>query len=191
MNYKEYTKLLKTQIPSVPYAQQLKFAVLVCEKLYVNYQKFYEAYKWGDPNVLMDAIIVCQKALGNPCDKNEIKTLLPKIDHITPHMDDFGSEIGSYALNASAAVYETLEFITDKNHTHIYNIANYYTDTIDFKIQEERTLSEEEIENHPLMIDAWTFVIEQTKSAQSTRTLSLQNLSLIFNYFKRRKKQTT
>ena len=79
-------------------------------------------------------------------------------------MDDFGSEIGSYALNSSAAVYETLEFITDKDKTHIYNIATYYTDTIDFKIQEERTLTEEAIENHPLMIEAWNFVIEQTKN---------------------------
>lgn len=79
-------------------------------------------------------------------------------------MDDFGNELGSYALNASAAVYESLEFIIDQDKTHIYNIATYYTDTIDFKIQEDRELSDLEIENHPLMIEAWNFIIEQTRN---------------------------
>jgi hypothetical protein len=79
-------------------------------------------------------------------------------------MDDFGSELGSYALNASASVYETLQFITDKDCTHIYSIATYYTDTIDFKIQEEKELTQFEIENHPRMIEEWNFVLEQTKN---------------------------
>lgn len=166
MNYREYTTLLKSQTSSQPHQLQLKFAVLICQKLYFNYQKFYEVYEWGDPNLLMDAIKVCQKAIDNLIDINQVKALIPKIDLITPHMDDFGSEIGSYALNASAAVYETLEFITDKDKTHIYNIATYYTDTIDFRIQEEKTLTEEEIENHPLMIEAWNFVIEQTNNGK-------------------------
>ena len=84
-----------------------------------------------------------KQAIEKPADVSQIKTLLPKIDLITPHMDDFGSsELGSYALNTCTSVYETLQFITDQDKTHIYNIATYYTDTIDFKIQEERTLTE-------------------------------------------------
>ena len=105
-----------------------------------------------------------KQAIEKPADVSQIKTLLPKIDLITPHMDDFGSsELGSYALNTCTSVYETLQFITDQDKTHIYNIATYYTDTIDFKIQEERTLTELEIQNHPQMIEAWNFIIEQTK----------------------------
>ncbi len=163
MNYQDYTTILKAQTSSQSYLSQLRFAILICKKLYFDYQKFTEMYNWGNADLLMDAIKVCETEIDNPVDMNYLKGLIPKIDLITPHMDDFGSELGSYALNASASVYETLEFIIDKDKTHIYNIATYYTDTIDFKIQEEKDLTDVEIESHPEMIDAWNFVIEQTK----------------------------
>jgi uncharacterized protein YjaG (DUF416 family) len=168
MNYQEFTSILKTQIFSQPYLAQLRFAILICKKLFFDYQKFTEIYNWGNADLLMDAIKLCENAIDNSVDVNYVKDLMPRIDVITPHMDDFGSEISSYALNASASVYETLAFIIDKDKTHIYNIATYFTDTIDFKIQEERDLTEDEIAGHPLMIEAWNFVIEQTKKVVST-----------------------
>lgn len=84
------------------------------------------------------------------------------VDLIVPHTNDFGSAPGSYALNASAALYETLEYILDKNSQHIYNIGTYYTDNSDFKIQEERTLAEIEIELNPVTQTAWNFGLEQS-----------------------------
>jgi uncharacterized protein YjaG (DUF416 family) len=165
MNYQEFTTILKSQTATQPYEPQLKFAVMICKKLYFEYQKFTEVFHWGDANVLKNAITVCEQAIEKPADVALIKTLLPKIDLITPDMDDFGSsELGSYALNACTSVYETLQFIIDQDKTHIYNIATYYTDTIDFKIQEGKELTRVEIENHPQMIEAWNFVIDQTKS---------------------------
>jgi uncharacterized protein YjaG (DUF416 family) len=163
MNYQEFTTLLKNQTSAQPYEPQLKFAVLICKKLYFNYQKFTEVYKWGDAELLMDAITICQQTIENPVDINQIKAIIPKINLIAPDIDDFGSQIGSYALNASAAVYETLKFIINQDKIHIYNIATYYTDTVDFKIQEDKDLTQLEIEKHPLMIEAWNFIIKQTK----------------------------
>ncbi len=163
INYKKYITQLKSNISNLSYKSHLKFAVLICKKLYFDYQKFVEVYNWGDANLLMDAILICEQAIKNTADINQVNAFLPKIDLIAPQMDDFGSKLGSYALNASASVYETLQFITDKDGTHIYSIATHYTDTIDFKIQEENELTELEIENHPLMIEAWNFILEQTK----------------------------
>ena len=80
-----------------------------------------------------------------------------------PDMDDFGSELASYALNASASVYETLEFLVDNNAAHIVNITTYYTDTIDFIVRQEAELTIEEIDKHPLMIKARNFLLEETK----------------------------
>ena len=106
----------------------------------------------------------CENSIEKPTDLIRINELLPKIDSIIPDMDDYESDYqASYAFNASISIYETLEFIKDQDKTHIHNIATYYTDTIDFKIQEEKKLTELEIENHPLMIEAWNFIIEQTK----------------------------
>lgn len=164
MNYQEYISLLKIQTSSRPFQRQLEFAVMICKKLYFDYKDFVEVEQWGDADLLMDAINICSRVIAQSPDIAQIKELIPKIDLITPHMDDFGNNMGSYALNASAAVYETLEFIIDQDNTHIFNIGNYYTDTIDFKIQEEKDLSQQEIENHPLMIEAWNFIVNETKN---------------------------
>lgn len=164
MNYKDYTTTLKSQTAKGTYEHQLKFALLICEKLYFDYCKFTEMENWGSPDLLMDAIKVCQNAIHSPVDTNEIKALLPQIDQITPNTNDFGNWLVSYALNASASVYETLEFIVDRDKAHIYNIGTLYTDTIDFKIQEKIDLTDQEIEKHPRMIEAWNFIIEQTKN---------------------------
>jgi uncharacterized protein YjaG (DUF416 family) len=163
MNYRDFIELLKQQTSTQQHESALRFSILICKTLYVDYKRFSEIENWGNADLLMDAINVCQQALQNSIDNSKIKELLPQIDSITPHMDDFGSDLGSYALNASAAVYETLQFILDNDNTHVYNIATYYTDSIDFKIQEEKELTEVEIEKHPLMVDAWNFVIEETK----------------------------
>lgn len=163
MDYREYITGLKELARLQSYEEGLQFAVLICRKLYPEYVKFYEVYGWGNPALLNDAITICQNAIDGQVDTNAVQGLLPAIDEITPHMDDFGSELGSYALNASAAVYETLQFICDKDNTHVYNIATYYSDTIDFKIQEERTLTEDEIANHPHMIEAWNFILDELK----------------------------
>ena len=163
MNYQEYITTLENQTALQQYDDQLKFAVMISQKLYPDYQKFYEIYKWGEPELLIQAISVCQNAIINSVEISQLKTLVSKIDLIIPNMDDFGSELSSYALNASAAVQETLQFIVDKDKTHINNVATYYTDTIDFKIQEEKELTDYEIETHPVMIEAWNFILEQTK----------------------------
>lgn len=164
MNYRDYITILKKQTKSQQYEEQILFALMICKKLHFEYEKFVNKYQWGDAGLLMDAINFCQLAIGKPIDLKRIDEFLPKIDLIIPDMDNFESDLqASYALNASISVYETLEFIKDQDKTHIYNIANYYTDTIDFKIQEERVLTELEKENNPLMIEAWNFIVEQTK----------------------------
>ena len=163
MNHSEFMSILKKQIYSQEEKQQLELAIIICKKLFFNYQKFSEAYNWGNPDLLIDGINLCEKALQRPIDLGVVKTLLSEIDLVIPDMDDFGDYLGSYALNASASVAETLEFLTDHNKEHIYNIATYYTYTIDFQIQEDDELTGTQIDNHPLMIEARNFLVEATK----------------------------
>lgn len=159
MNYKEYVSDFKKQLETLPYHKQFDFAITISKKLYFDYEKFVEVHQWGDAELLMDAIKLCEQGRAGLVDGQEIEKMLSNVDAITPDMDDFGDEISSYGLNASAAVYETLQFLIDKNKEHIYNIGNYLTDTVDFRIQEERDLSEEEIAKHPMMLEAWNYVL--------------------------------
>src|SRR5260221_7251016 len=111
----------------------------------------------------MDGINICQQSMKNPIDIKQIEKILLKIDLITPDTGDFGDEIGSYALNAATAVSDALEFLIDKDQSRILNVVSYYTDTVDFKIQENKVLTDDEKNKHPLMIEARAFLINKTK----------------------------
>ena len=76
---------------------------------------------------------------------------------------DIRDEITSYALDAAACVYELLNFLLVNDHNRIISVATLYTDTADFKAQEERNLTADEIDLHPLMIKARQFLLSQTE----------------------------
>ena len=163
MKYDEFIARFNKQVFSISYNKQLRLAIEVCKKLYFDYIDFSEKYQWGDKNVLLDAIIIVEHSKTNMIKQNLIDKTLRQLDAITPDMDDFGSdELASYALNACVAVYNSVEFIADKQPKHIFDIGICLTDTIDFKIQEPQTLTEQEIDNEPLMIEARNYLIDKS-----------------------------
>ena len=163
MKYSEFTKLIQQRISSLSREKQLALAIKICKNLFLDYQTFSQTYQWGNPDYLLDGINLCEKALNSESDIHQAKELIPLVYSVTPDIDEFGSELGSYALNASASVHESLEFLIDNNKTHIINIATYYTDTIDFKIQENGESTEEQIDNDPLMISARAFLLSESQ----------------------------
>jgi uncharacterized protein len=163
MEYQKFNTMLKEQISSMPAKEQLEFAVLICKKLFFDYQQFFDNTRWGNPDILMDAISVCNRAINNHIHIPEVEEMIVNVDTITPATDDFSDWLGSYAMNACVAASETLLFLVDNNKDHIYTVATYYTDTVDFKIHEENELTYSGINEHPLMIEARIFLLEKTK----------------------------
>ena len=164
MKYEEFITKFNKQVFSLDYARQLTLAIEVCKKLYFDYVEFSEKNQWGDKDVLLDAITLVEQSANSDIKQELIDKTLSQLDTITPDMDDFGSdELASYALNACVAVYNSIEFISDKQAKHIYDIGICLTDTIDFRVQEQQTLTEQEIDNSPLMIEARKYLIDKSK----------------------------
>jgi len=161
MNFQEFTKVFTKQVDRLAYERHLDFAVGICKKLFFDYQSFSERYDFGSPDVLFDAINKVEQRQLLRIDPKELKTLLQRIYEITPDSEDFGN--ANYAINAAATVYETVEFLLDRDINHIYNIGTYLIDTIDSKVQSDEDLSAEEIDQHPLMIEAKSYLLQETK----------------------------
>jgi hypothetical protein len=51
---------------------------------------------------------------------------------------------------------------------HIIAIGTYLTDTVDFKIQEREHLTEEQIDEHPMMVEARDFMLKSIAQRRST-----------------------
>jgi uncharacterized protein YjaG (DUF416 family) len=170
MQLKKFDDLFKQQVYSLTIEEGLNLAVEVCKRLYFDYERFVSEENWGDKDLLMDAIQVCEQAKSHLVDRSIVEEMLTKVDVVTPDADEFGNYLGSYALNAATSVYETLQFIIDKDLLHVYNIGTYFTDTVDFKIDEnmEEKTNEEQIDEHPMMVEARNFLLEKTIGRRTT-----------------------
>jgi uncharacterized protein YjaG (DUF416 family) len=157
MNYKGFNKKFQSRINRLEYKKQYELAIAICKKLFPDYKDFHIENNWGDPDILIDAIKSCELYFQSKTGIISLKEMLPKIDSIVPDTEDFGN--ASCALNAGAAVYETLEFLIDRDHKHILNVGTYLINTIDSKLQEEDDLTEQQIDSHPLMVEARDFLL--------------------------------
>jgi hypothetical protein len=101
-------------------------------------------------------------SIGN-IDMGDARQMAVKLETVSPHMDDYGNLIGSYALNACVAIYSSLQYLLNRDTSNLYDIGIAYTDTVDFKVQGEEDLTEDEIAAHPDMQIAWNFIIEETR----------------------------
>jgi len=159
MTYDEFTDKFKKQVTAISYERQLNFAIEICLRLLPEYKSFNERSKFGNFETLQKAIETLKRS--TPISENELKNMISEIDKMIPNIDDYSD--GSYALNASASVYEALQFVRNKNPEHIFNIGTLITDTVDFKIQENQDLTEEEIEKHLSVIEVRNFLLKETE----------------------------
>ena len=161
MTLQEFTNTFKKQVDKLSYQRQLDLSISVCKKLFFDYQKFYEENDWGNPDILLDAINLIERSRIEKPDQTVLNAMLQKIDEVTPDTEDFGE--ANYAVNASGAIYETIEFLLNRKTEHIYNIGTYLIDTVDAKVQGDDDLSEDEIDQHPQMVETKNYLLEETR----------------------------
>lgn len=172
---------IKTKLLSLSEKGKVLFSVLTCEKLYPHYVAFEAKYKWGNSKLFADAISLTYEFLINSkaVSVDEIKDTLSKIDLATPDMDDFGSALSSFALNAATSTYSTLQYLLDGKIDHITDVVSYTLDTIDMFIQEKEDMStldpsrEIQIENDDFMLQ------EQQRERELINQLSKIGLDAI------------
>jgi uncharacterized protein YjaG (DUF416 family) len=160
MTYKDFIQQLQEQTSALSYEKGLAMAILLCRKLLPDYQAFSAAHGWGDPRILEEALQCCESAQAGSVNKVETLPLYERLCAVTPDMDDFGDYDGSYALNAAAALLQALQYIKEKDPKDIFAIGTLYSDSVDFKLHQMGIKDRGDIENHPLMQEAWRLVLE-------------------------------
>src|SRR5580692_6729615 len=128
MDYHEFISTFKSQVNKVEYGKGLQFALKISRLLLPEYVNFYLTHEWGDPNVLADSMQLCEKAKDSSIDMEQVSEMAVKVETVTPHMDDFGDLIASYALNACVAIYSSLQYLLNRDTSNLYDIGIAYTD---------------------------------------------------------------
>jgi hypothetical protein len=79
MNYRDFTELFRKQISFLEYRSAMKFSILICKKLYIDYKRYTEVEDWGNADIVMETIDLCQKAVESSIDSNKIKISIHQI----------------------------------------------------------------------------------------------------------------
>lgn len=172
---------IKTKLTTLPEKGRILFSVLACEKLYPLYVAFEERYNWGCSKVISNAISLSYEFLidNHVIGAAVIKDIIEKIDLVTPDMEDFGSPLGSFALNSATSIYSTLQYLLDGNINHITDVVSYALDTVDLFIQEKENMSSlDPSRNIQIEHDDFTLREHQRQRDLITR-LSKMNLNKI------------
>lgn len=166
MTVSEFTPLLTRQLNGLTNEKAADFALNICRRLFPEYTDFSVRNNWGDPEVIEEAISFCtQNKTFQNVEFEKVKKLHKAVELVIPDMDDFGDFDSSYALNASCAVLELLEFFLDGDKTHILNISTYMTDTVDFKISEaEPDLTNEQLDHHEKIVGELIYQLDLIKN---------------------------
>ena len=160
MNDEEFIQKFKSHIDMLSNDERLLFSIEICKQLFFDYHRFVEVHKWGNSDLLMDAIKMCESGSHGMVELSQLRSMLKKVDAITPDTERFGDEISSCALNAATAIGETLVFMINHNKDHIYTTGMCYVDMAFFKIiQEDGMIGYDEIQEHPSMIEAKKYIL--------------------------------
>jgi uncharacterized protein YjaG (DUF416 family) len=146
-------------LKELDFNKQLVFAYLTCERLYPNYVFFSKNYGFGNPIELRKAIdYLYSNLINQKLDSKKINSLISNIDSLTPQPANYDTILASSALDACGVVYESLNFLLDKQSSRLDSISTMATDTVDMYIQEIAELDfntdryfQQKIDNHPLM----------------------------------------
>ncbi|GAA3919744.1 DUF416 family protein [Chitinophaga oryziterrae] len=141
------------------FQKQLVFAYLTCARLYPNYVYFSAKYNFGSPDILEKSInYIHQNIFQHKIDIPTIKNFLEELDKATPYPENYDTVLVSASLDACNVIFETLNFLVDKDVKRLSDISTMATDTADMYIQEIDDLDfntdkdfQLKIDRHPIM----------------------------------------
>ena len=157
MDFMELEQKLNERAKEMTYEARIAHGLKICKRLFPYYKEFVHEFGFGNPDVLLDGIRFVE---SGDQDSDRIYEFLETLEEVSPDTDEY--EEGEYALNACGAVNALLLQVAEPDEVeHYVEIAFSYYDTIDGKVQDDSDdeLSEEELDNHPLLAEARTFLL--------------------------------
>jgi len=175
MNFDEYRDIVEKEASTLSHKEKVALCLICCSRLSPLYSKFSAVECWGDESVLSQSR---QAANGWLCGASvDVGALSKQLSKVIPDTEDFGSALGSFALNAGVAHEHLLEQIKSKEYAPlIYVLQNCY-DTIDFYVQElldpecNGGVSESDIENHLAMVNEINWQLSMLNRVKDSKDL--------------------
>jgi len=189
LNYKQKRR---TECEALSHRERVAVCLLHCKRLAPFYDCFSKGESWGSPMLLQEARNVAARWLRG--EQFNATSLSSQLEKVTPDTEDFGSAAGSYALSAATShIYLTELIARNDLDLILYVLQNCY-DIVDFIVrdildpEDKLTITEEQIQNHPLMREEihWQFAaIERAKGNEDLLAFVLRDVPLAAEFGKK------
>jgi uncharacterized protein YjaG (DUF416 family) len=146
------------RVPALTTAGKRAFAYAICVRLQPHYQAFSQVTSWGDPVVLQTALGLLHRTVFLPPVVADLRHVYRQVERVTPDSEDFGSLLGSLALDTCCAVLSAFDFVLEGNDQSVLDVATFARNTVDMYVQEIEELDpsdpelEARIDSHPHMV---------------------------------------
>ena len=167
---------IEAGIQSLSHKLQIAFAASCCERLIPNYAAFSATEKWGDVQVLNDAI---NKIWSYVEDVNfsetDLKQTILLLEAVTPHSEEFNSVFVSLAIDAVATLFHGLHCVLKPSPANIISISRLSVESIETYLysMNDPNLSVHSTEN---ALDSW---VQQAPLLASELNKQIQDLAFI------------
>jgi len=165
-DWNKYKSEIKQNLTTLSFGKKVDFALKTSADLIPDYIEFEKNRKWGDSTILQRGIEILNDYIKtNEFDLGFVVDTIAELDEVIPHTDDFGETDGTLALNAGAAMHESLAFLVYEQDDGLLDMASYAYHSIETKLWEKNpSLSESEIANHKTLVSEMTKVLNRTKN---------------------------
>jgi len=145
-------------LADLPHLYRVAFCCSCCQRLIPSYVKFEQAEAWGDSALLHRALdrlwLHCQ---GETLGDDEALAFEMSCERAAPDTEKFSSIYASAALDAAAAIVETVGLCRSRDVRHALAVSTAATDAVAMFLQINRridpnaTVPEDLVAAHPLM----------------------------------------
>jgi uncharacterized protein len=114
------------------HSHRVAFAAACCERLVPNYQAFSAVEGWGQPDALQEGMAIVWRWLAGVAQSDErIQQVAHACEEVAPDMEAFSSLFAAPALDAAAAVSDTLSCCLTDEIPLVVNVVDAAINTID------------------------------------------------------------
>ena len=155
MNFADYKQKILTCTDAISHIEKIATCLICCNRLAPLYAEFTRREDWGDETHLSQCRTESLDYLRSK--RRALSISHSALEPFIPHTENFGSLLGSFAVNCGVAHLHLIEQFTEENSAPLQGALAMCYETVDFCVQSEldphctRSVPLPEIDAHAMM----------------------------------------
>ena len=170
MDFATYKTRVKAAVNELSPIEKLAICLVCCDRLSPLYESFSDHHKWGDIASFADSRAQATEILSGTV--STLKVTTKTLERNIPNTEDFGSVLGSFALNSGCAHLALIRQADSNDPKPVIDALLMCYETIHFCVQEDmdptssRSIPLPDVDGHEMMKRETAFQLDSLASVR-------------------------